>query len=133
VGKDGKPVVLKEGVDYTVTFYDANGKKLDGAPTSPGTYKMVITYMGNYTGTYEATFTIASSSNGTTGDKKDSSNNSEQDSSSTTPASYSGSVTTGSSSRTTTAETGDTSISALPFLLVAAASLLVGLRRRLHG
>ena len=133
VGKDGKPVVLKEGVDYTVAYYDANGNKLDGAPTSAGTYKMVVTYAGNYTGTYETNFTIGSSSGGTTTDKKNGTTNTQKSSSTTTPASYSSGAITGSTSRTATADTGDTSGAALPVLLAAAAMLLVGLRRRLRG
>ena len=133
VGKDGKPVVLKEGVDYTVAYYDANGNKLDGAPTSAGTYKMVVTYAGNYTGTYKTTFSIGNSPGGNGGDKNGGTDNKGRGTSTTTPASYSSGASSDSTSRTATADTGDTCSAALPVLLAAAAMLLVGLRRRLRG
>lgn len=48
---DSKGKTLKKGTDYTVT-YDAGRKK-------PGTYKVKITFKGNYSGTSVVNFTIS--------------------------------------------------------------------------
>ena len=67
-GTDDNKKELVEGTDYTVTYEgiaptvypgeDGDGTK---APTNAGTYKAVITFKDNYTGTKEVEFTIAKS------------------------------------------------------------------------
>ncbi len=57
--ENGNPKKLVEGTDYTVTYYDEDGNPVDGKPTDAGKYRMVVTYQGMYSGTYEASVTIA--------------------------------------------------------------------------
>ena len=49
--KDSKGKVLKNGTDYTVTYSNKSSKKI-------GSYKVKITFKGNYTGTKELTYKI---------------------------------------------------------------------------
>lgn len=52
-------VLLTAGTDYDVVYKDASGTTLTGAPVNPGTYTVVITGKGNYTGgNLSTTFTI---------------------------------------------------------------------------
>ncbi|MBQ6491022.1 MAG: hypothetical protein IJI88_01980, partial [Atopobiaceae bacterium] len=48
---------LEEGKDYKVTYYDENGNVVEN-PTNAGTYRVVVEFMGDYSGTYETTMTI---------------------------------------------------------------------------
>jgi hypothetical protein len=57
--ENGDPKKLQEGVDYTVTYYDEDGKAIEGKPTDAGKYRMVVTYKGGYSGTYETSMSIA--------------------------------------------------------------------------
>jgi len=68
--KDGKPKQLVEGTDYDVTYYAASdidpktglpkaGAKPIDNPTDAGDYAMVITYKGDYDGTYVTMISIA--------------------------------------------------------------------------
>ncbi len=49
---------LKENSDYTVSYKDASGNVLAGAPKSAGDYTLVITGMGDYDGTVEKAVTV---------------------------------------------------------------------------
>ena len=51
VVKDSKGKVLKNGTDYTVTYSNKNSKKI-------GSYKVIVTFKGNYKGTKELTYQI---------------------------------------------------------------------------
>ena len=51
VVKDSKGKVLKNGIDYTVTYSNKNSKKI-------GSYKVIVTFKGNYKGSKELKYQI---------------------------------------------------------------------------
>ncbi len=57
VVKDSDGNALVQDVDYTVAFADEQGNPIDSV-TDKGTYKAVITGIGNYSGKVEASFTV---------------------------------------------------------------------------
>lgn len=63
--ENGEPKKLEEGTDYDVTYYETNpdgtpnlNKPLSGKPTDAGTYAMVVTFKGAYTGSHTMPITI---------------------------------------------------------------------------
>ena len=63
-GVDDTPAPSLEGVSPTLTYYDANGNPLSGAPSAVGTYTVVATFPGSAdytsaTSSAPATFVIA--------------------------------------------------------------------------
>ena len=69
-GTDEDKKELVEGRDYTIiyegiapTVYPGEGGDGSKAPTNAGTYKAVITFKDNYTGTKEVEFTIGKGKN----------------------------------------------------------------------
>ena len=55
--RDGYYTTLKEGTDYTISYKDAAGKVVSSMKDA-GTYTVVITGKGNYSGTLTLTYTI---------------------------------------------------------------------------
>ena len=49
---------LVEGTDYTVSYAASDGTALEGAPTNPGTYMVVVTGTGSYAGQLTANFNV---------------------------------------------------------------------------
>jgi hypothetical protein len=52
---------LVEGTDYTVSYQTSDGTALSAAPTEAGTYQVVITGEGNFTGTATKSYNVVAS------------------------------------------------------------------------